>query len=641
MQATQSGSTKEEITTYIIASRKNYASDEYLSFELGAGYYHARVVSKNGWGREGAEYTLSGSVRYLHTKSEKISDLRYNKGAKAALWVSDFDPASIPPGMETNDTFVENSLMKFNRDGKTVSGFEFNRMLSDPRIKNASEIEHTVLYLWDIEMRTQLYNFFIQLYDLLENDYQLLQNERIKAENIELEYTYVTTATDVVIITIDIVLTVLSISNPVTLVISGALLLLDIVSMILEDIFAPDFTNEIVKVLDAKEYCAAIASALDCDPDLNEYNQYEAVRIPLTYKIRADNMTFLGIHTHFDYYIDYIPHVTTRKNMSSHIYKVDTINYMDSANIFTGYIYGLTGSGDLTPALNRNLLPLNYVNTSTPQDIYLDDEDTQPLLGNGEYHYYRFTAPENGEYRFYSTGTSDVRGSLHRQVVIYPYTDHLLASDDNSGTINNFQIDYRLNRDETVYLRVYEHLTPGIDRCGVIVRALSQYPGELRTISKHLLGLVVDRYSGTFYDRVYQNGTNFVCSIDGSRVGLIDDYLTLSAKKANVTEAFLTFNFESDLTFVEFDMGVWSRSEGLTTVETSINLEYFDATSNIWRVAETFDAKTMNLKEQMETYDYVFSTPVSGVRIFISTNLVNNDNNRGRVCLDNFKFVVN
>lgn len=63
---------------------------------------------------------------------------------------------------------------------------------------------------------------------------------------------------------------------------------------------------------------------------------------------------------------------------------------------------------------------------------------------------YAFTAPSSGTYRFLSTGSSDTKGYLYSDKAL----DRLLASDDDDGASNNFQIDWYLTRNDTVYLKV-------------------------------------------------------------------------------------------------------------------------------------------------------------------------------------------
>ena len=63
---------------------------------------------------------------------------------------------------------------------------------------------------------------------------------------------------------------------------------------------------------------------------------------------------------------------------------------------------------------------------------------------------YAFTAPSSGTYRFSSTGSSDTKGYLYSDKEL----DRLLTSNDDGGASSNFQIDWYMTRNDTVYLKV-------------------------------------------------------------------------------------------------------------------------------------------------------------------------------------------
>ena len=70
--------------------------------------------------------------------------------------------------------------------------------------------------------------------------------------------------------------------------------------------------------------------------------------------------------------------------------------------------------------------------------------------------WYKFVAPADGNYIFYTTGDSDTYGELFG---VMPFGDSSITclengSDDNSGDGNNFRIEYTLQKDSVVYLRI-------------------------------------------------------------------------------------------------------------------------------------------------------------------------------------------
>ena len=116
------------------------------------------------------------------------------------------------------------------------------------------------------------------------------------------------------------------------------------------------------------------------------------------------------------------------------------------------------------------------------------------------------------------------------------------------------------------------------------------------------------------------------------RCGVIDGELTLSAKKENVDTAYLEYIFWSPISSYSIDLGVWSRSEGLTTQETTIELQNREENGE-WSTALSLNAATMSLKDNKTTYTINTTTNVRAFRLIIHTNLVNNNNNRGRICI--------
>jgi len=85
------------------------------------------------------------------------------------------------------------------------------------------------------------------------------------------------------------------------------------------------------------------------------------------------------------------------------------------------------------------------------------DASAAVTLGAGESKLFTFTAPEAGEYVFYSTGNYDTYGYL------YDANFKQIASDDDGGNGNNFKITYTLTAGQKVYLkaRFYRSTTSG------------------------------------------------------------------------------------------------------------------------------------------------------------------------------------
>lgn len=73
----------------------------------------------------------------------------------------------------------------------------------------------------------------------------------------------------------------------------------------------------------------------------------------------------------------------------------------------------MRNEGDVTTALSKNGQYLSNVNTGGDEELFLDNySEEAKQLRKGEYHWYHFTAPENGKYNFYSINSMDTYGRI-------------------------------------------------------------------------------------------------------------------------------------------------------------------------------------------------------------------------------------
>lgn len=105
--------------------------------------------------------------------------------------------------------------------------------------------------------------------------------------------------------------------------------------------------------------------------------------------------------------------------------------------------------------------------------------------------WYKFVAPADGKYAFLTTGTSDTYGELFGAM---PFGDSSITclengSDDNSGDGNNFRIEYTLQKDSVVYLRIR----------GNAWRAVGSYVAKVVTVHQHVFTY---RYIDANYHRL-------------------------------------------------------------------------------------------------------------------------------------------
>lgn len=85
--------------------------------------------------------------------------------------------------------------------------------------------------------------------------------------------------------------------------------------------------------------------------------------------------------------------------------------------------------------------------------------------------WYKFVAPADGKYIFYTMGDSDTYGELFG---VMPFGDSSITclengADDNSGDGNNFRLEYTLQKDSVVYLRIRGNAWRAVGSYGVYV----------------------------------------------------------------------------------------------------------------------------------------------------------------------------
>ncbi len=96
------------------------------------------------------------------------------------------------------------------------------------------------------------------------------------------------------------------------------------------------------------------------------------------------------------------------------------------------------------------------VNKPDTENVLQLNLETNSQISEGNmYHWYKYTASEDGIYSFYTESNIDTVGYLFNNMVFELYTTGSIANNDNVDTTNNnFKIMYNLVSGQTVYLRV-------------------------------------------------------------------------------------------------------------------------------------------------------------------------------------------
>lgn len=116
------------------------------------------------------------------------------------------------------------------------------------------------------------------------------------------------------------------------------------------------------------------------------------------------------------------------------------------------------------------------------------------------------------------------------------------------------------------------------------------------------------------------------------RTAIVEDRLVLSAKNKDAGLAYLEYYFDDYINTLEYDFGLWSDNESLIK-NSFISLQCYQG-NGYWYNVKEFKAKEMGQdKDSLLHYETDFQILTTGFRFVVQTNMVENDNNRGRVVI--------
>lgn len=586
-------------------------SEERITWTLFPGVYYVRVLSYKGFNAQ-EKYTLSVNVSYK-TEDVSIPELKYNKGVGAAIWISDFDPF----GMQAFESISASEVGYFSAD--TITAYKIGYPLFG-YLQSDDPIEHATLYIWNKELRQALYKIVLQMIKITENEISDRENIRFIFDTTEEIIDGNTTI-------ISMLLTIASAINT-TLSFTEASLITTIAPGILKAVFNSFFPSKLIaEKQNYLHYLEILAVALKCNQNTSDN---EVIRISSKYSITnksAPGLVFMS------YAIDFTPVVE-----HSYLYSDDTLYAFHESGKFNGTIYPLKSEDDIDRARNKNQITLPNVNTGGDTEITLL-ENKAASLNKNEYHWYHFTAPENGVYRFYTNSDIDTYGELFPSIVEAQSTKGQIKYGDDTtlddGSYDrDFAIDYSMYRGRIVYIRVSGFSVNVSGNYSFGVKKISNLELTTQQMKKEDFGFTNEYVDQpTYSNNILENG--FMFSTNRLRCGFINgEYLALSAKRKYAGFAYLEINFYREIYSFDFDIAIWSNEEYLNS-NSAIVMETLNE-NGTWNVYHTFDISSMSkTKDMLDSYTFVFETKVTGLRISVSTNKVNYEKNKGRVVLDN------
>lgn len=607
------GKDKDSVSL-IKQSRYASNSSERIFIEVGPGTYYLRVYPYNNTFDAANNYNLTGKIAYTST-SASISDMRFNKGAKGAVWVSDYDPFGIAPLSTFGNPEV--GVIAYDMSGTSITPMNFE-MYNNPYFSYMGKdkrITQAAFYIWDDEWRQQIYDFLTKyeyaLANIVKENIKLRASIERKIEIIN----GISTVTGIILSLVDMS-TGASFAYTIfdTLLTEGA-------ALGAQMLHPEAFDTTQFYLLEHVRYLKN-SFERTLNPTINE-----AIKITSSYSIETEEPFGL---VQWNYHCNFTP--TYDQNGYSTI--SDTIPVYTNDTVFRGSTYALRNEGDVTTALRKNGQYLSNVNTGGDEELFLDNySEEAKQLRKGEYHWYHFTAPENGKYNFYSINSMDTYGELFNEIVPARETNGRLAYDDDHGEGRNFSIVYSMLKGQTVYLRISGYFWTAVGNYTPMVTYDSPLEEEIQSIHPAEFG-----YKNEYVDEIentsvtLENGFSF--KTERYRCGYINkQYLALSAKRNNVDTAWLELDFEKALYSVEFSLGLWSNEEYLNSKNSYILFQYATEDGK-WIDAIDFNLDTLSKnKDELDLFSYSFNSDVRKIRFLVHTNQVNYEKNKGRVVI--------
>lgn len=593
---------------------------EKIKFNGKPGTYYVRIYSINGTYDPVENYKISIDVKY-DIKNESIKDLRFNKGAKGAIWVSDFNPFGYKP----LETFERKDVGFTFREYSGQNPYEsenYNNPFFGYMSNNYNE--HSIFYLWDEEWRKEFYSFL----NVFERELNQVVENNIKLRmTLELSIDIIDGFSSVV----GVILSMFQLptKNSIILSFTGTVLPL-IISSIFKVVFPRAWDTSKEALL---SHIRLIKTAFE--RTLNPENN-EAIKIVSSYKIEVETPPFLPQFNYFCNFqpqFDYIGYSTMD----------DVISSKPLRSFVHGRTYGIRNIGDISKILNGESIILQDINTGGEKEIFLDDTSvTTQYLRPGEYHWYKFISPKYAEYEFYSVGSTNTYIEFFENIVPgQSKLGMLYYNDDNSPSLN-YSKNITLKKGEIIYFRVrgFEwkdvgSYIPFVKSTKILNNIDSINPAEHNFDNEYF-----------FVERKKTIKTNLGDNIITNRLrcGYIKHegkkYLTLSAKRRNAGVAFIEYNFNCEILKIDYYLALWSSKESLV-LNSSIRLEALDSEGK-WVLQKVFLPKFMSKdKNNLIKYETSFSFPTRAFRFIIKTNQVNNKNNRGRMVIGRIDLIKN
>ena len=468
---------------------------------LSAGVYYVKVYSKDGQ-FDSAPYTLSLTVTY--ERKDWDIDVLQDKGAKAALWLCDYDPYGFRPttSFKPKDIGCTDHVAWFvfwQHDDNY-----FNPLFPIGPDKPFKQAE---LFIWDQSLRSTLRTFVEGFRDEVTDYFDNHSDQGFSVET--------------AMSGLDLILTVYSLSKVklFSWVATGFALISDTSSLLFQKSCTYDNHWKLL------QYLEGIYQALDFTGDTGTR---EVVRIPVWYTVT----TRKDYQDHIEYTSNKKWYTFTYCPMPQNSYKYDRAEHnntlfshdFEGNNPINGTIYPILNEKSISDALNERKIHT----LQTAKSLSLNQEDTVDLWYD-ESEWYSFKAPLLGRntYRFESIGNGGATCDVMDSVVLGNYDgNHKIAYVARTDGIVNgdFAYEFELNENEIIYFRVHGEVFDysesygwhykWVDTCSV--RVVLPRPSTL-VVNGYQLG-VGEEYTDSAYQTQFMRNNNITISKLGCKL---------------------------------------------------------------------------------------------------------------------------
>ncbi|MCI2111449.1 MAG: hypothetical protein LKK13_03800 [Bacilli bacterium] len=454
-------------TPFDICVDENSTLSKRFERQLFADSYCIKIVGTSTEGYDASNvFALTVSAQYLPSPDVKISDLRYCKGAKAALVAADY----LPGGIQPFSTIKEEEL-GFGRPDAALNLQQdpFPRLMNE--FADNGDIPFATLYVWDPDVLSSVRTIIYSLYSSLNDNTDITGEQELEVQikkNGQIVDDVFDAVSGVGNIVISIVSPEFNVITDVVLPIAEKSFdkLIDVVVAYV----TPHMTLSKANLLIA---LARIWQACDDLLKIPGATEFASLKLPLTYRF-SEKMIHLIPH----YYVSFGGLINLAALANNDIVTTeDDIPCSFQASLCNHHVYCFTDDDAFPLAsfdtLSQNKTDINsfgapsIINQGVPFNIEIEHV--------GQYIWASFTAPATSVYTIACNATayhSETVAScpdfdVFRDVVPghsengLVFTHHLSSplrgGDGVPSAIYVGYFDIKLAQGETVYLRVSGH----------------------------------------------------------------------------------------------------------------------------------------------------------------------------------------